>query len=179
MIYCQPKICLHVNIITKKARRYSHKKSDRRSLPKRDLPMRNHPSFIFLVSLISYLSVSSDLSSSSFPKFLIFQCWASDNFYGLILIWSDQIRYNAVFSFFVISDSDLIFRKKWVISDWHLIKNFKNTFLCALHRRVPIYCCDTCFLRQQNDTHTSRVSICVTYSKKTYIEHKKNVFMKK
>ena len=55
------------------------------------------------------------------------QCWASDNFYRLILIWSDQIRYNAVFSFFVISDSDLIFRKKLMISDWNLIKNLKNT----------------------------------------------------
>jgi len=61
----------------------------------------------------------------------------------MVWFWSDLIRSDITLFTAFLWYLTLIwyFEKKWVISDWHLIKNSKTLFLCALHRRVPIYCC--------------------------------------
>ena len=62
MIYCQLKICLHVNIITEKARRFSHKKSETQ-LAKRDLTEK--VDLILLYSFIRLFWLSQNKNTIS------------------------------------------------------------------------------------------------------------------
>jgi hypothetical protein len=106
----------------------------------------------------------------------ILQCWASDNFCGQILIWSDQIRKTPVFSVFLISDLIWWFPKKLELSDRNLIKTPKTLFLCALQVRLHVYCRGTYFfLSNTNYTHYTEVHY-MTFRRKRTATNNKNAF---
>ena len=92
-----------------------------------------------------------------------FQCWASDNFCGWLLIWSDQIRKTPVFTVCLISDLIWWFQKKIDLSDRNLIKTPKTLFLCALHIRFYGYFRSTCSFVQQKTSHTPRRLIMLRF----------------
>ena len=48
--------------------------------------------------------------------------------------------------------------------------------MCALQRRVSIYCCDTCFLRQQNDTHFMSVYLCDAFKENVHRVQEKCIY---